>query len=161
MEDVRQNIRVRLWLGPNTNALLSTNGQFKAMGFDRTQIGERVGKKYQIEGDEGMGYYKLEAYNPPQFVIPKESLKNLLRIDLKIAEQVFITNNRSLKIKKKDSFKNANYANLLKEGLGHFFEDEDFSLKIFTFRFRYTFRFRKFSLFENLVKNFLFFSLLG
>ncbi len=123
VEDVRQNIRVRLWLGPNTNALLSTNGQFKAMGFDRTQIGERVGKKYQIEGDEGMGYYKLEAYNPPQFVIPKESLKNLLRIDLKIAEQVFITNNRSLKIKKKDSFKNANYATLLKEGLGHFFED--------------------------------------
>jgi dissimilatory sulfite reductase (desulfoviridin) alpha/beta subunit len=123
VEDVRENVRVRLWLGPNTNALLSTNGQFKAMGFDRTQIGERVGKKFQIEGDEGMGHYKLEAYNPPQFVIPKESLKNILRIDLKIAEQVFITNNRSLKIKKKDSFKNANYATLLKEGLVHFFED--------------------------------------
>jgi hypothetical protein len=105
VEDVRQNIRVRLWLGPNTNALLSTNGQFKAMGFDRTQIGERVGKKYQIEGDESMGHYKLEAYNPPQFVIPKESLKNVLRIDLRIADQVFITNKRTLKIKKRTVLK--------------------------------------------------------
>ena len=118
IEDVRENIRFRLWLAPNTGAYLSTAGHFLAMGFARVQIGPRVANnKFSIKNQEEAFFQMVTADKEPKFNMPKEYLKNTLKIDLKVLENVFIPYQLKMEIKKIDSFKNENYASTMKESL--------------------------------------------
>jgi|694.fasta_scaffold32524_13 hypothetical protein len=118
-DDILENIRFRLWMAPNTNAYLSTDGQLLCMGFSDEQIGDRgYKKKFVIENDNSnMGFTMIEAQYAFVEKIPKELGKNLLKIDLKLHDTIFITYEIPISIKKVDTLKNENYFPILKEVL--------------------------------------------
>ena len=118
IEDVRENITFRLWMAPNTGTFFSTDGHLLAMGFTQKQIGKRTGQRKFVFKNLIDAYFEVvRAQNAPLLNIPKESLKNVLKIDLRALTSVFIPLELKLEIKKKDSFKNENYATAMKKAM--------------------------------------------
>ncbi len=118
IENVRENLSFRLWMAPNTGTYFSTEGHLRAMGFTPKQIGKRVGQKKYVFKNQLYGHFEVvRAQNAPRFDIPQESLKNLLKIDLKALTSVFIPLELNMKMKKKDIFKNENYATAMKKAM--------------------------------------------
>ena len=118
IENVRENISFRLWMAPNTGTNFSTDGHLRAMGFTPKQIGKRSGQKKFVFKNQLYAHFEVvRAQNAPQFDIPQESLKNLLKIDLRALTSVFIPTEIKMEMKKKDSFKNENYATAMKKAM--------------------------------------------
>ena len=131
-EETREFIRFRLWLAPNTDAYFSSDVHLLCMGFSEEQLGDRVyQRKILIENDNSvMGFSMFPAENPYDVTMSKEVIKHQFKMDLALNDNVFITYDYPIVIKKADSFKNKNYFDKLKEALAEIREFSNFMLDV-------------------------------
>ena len=131
-EDNRENIRFRLWLAPNTDALFSTDHHLLALGFSVQQVGERIYQnKIIIENDHTeMTFSMFEAENPHEIKMTKDVIKYTFKMNLKINNSVFMTFEYPMSINKANSMKNSNYFAMLKEALRNVSEYCNFLLDV-------------------------------
>ena len=144
-EDNIEHLRFRLWLAPNTDALFSTDGHLRSLGFSPEQLGERIYQnKIIIENDHTlMTFSVFEAENPHIPKLSKEVIKHTFKMTLKVNNSVFITYEYPTSIKKSASMKNVNYFQMLREAMGHLGEFCNFMVNVSyddtTKKFKFTF----------------------
>jgi hypothetical protein len=131
-DDNLENIRFRLWLAPNTDALFSTDGHLLSLGFTPDQLGERIYQnKIIIENDHSlMTFSMFEAENPHQIKLTKEVIKHTFKMNLKVNNSVFITYEYPMSITKSASMKNINYFTMLKEAMAQIGEFANFLVDV-------------------------------
>jgi hypothetical protein len=138
-----ENLRFRLNIAPNTNFIMSTNGQFKSLGFSDEQIGKREGRgtgQYILKNRSKMSFETIEADDQPKVLLSKELP---LTIKLSVYQPNFYSDTVTISLTKGESIKNVNYATAIKNGLKELAEkcniEINFSYsesdKIFSFSF--------------------------
>ena len=110
-EETVENLRIRLFLAPNINALMSTVGQMKSLGFTRSQLSKKKNNKVFIANETFPGYTIIEAEDPMH-----ETFTNThqFKMALQLDSTLFWSEVFMLTITKGDSMKNINYVPLLK-----------------------------------------------
>jgi len=117
-----ENLRFRLNIAPNTNFVMSTNGQIQSMGFSDEQIGEREGRgrgQFFFKNKNKMTFLTIEADNQPQVILSKELP---LSVSLNVNQTNFISDIVTVSITKGDSYKNINYLTSIKKVMLEFTE---------------------------------------
>ena len=112
-----ENLRFRINIAPNTNFVMSTNGQIQSMGFSDEQIGEREGRgkgQFMFKNNNKMKFLTIEAENQPKVILSKE---NPLIVSLNVNNNNFNSETVTVSITKGDSMKNGNYATAVKKAL--------------------------------------------
>ena len=112
-----ENLRFRLNVAPNTNFVMSTNGQFKSLGFSDKQIGERQGRgkgQFIFKNRHKMSFKTFEADDQPKVLLSKEQQ---LTVSLTIHQPNFYSDTVTISLTKGESMKNGNYATAVKKGL--------------------------------------------
>ena len=114
-EFLRENLRFRFWLAPNTDALFSTDGQLKAMGFGENQIGERTGKsKFIMTNDNTTEFNTIIADEEPHRMVEKTTP---FKLSLQVHSTSYMSETVNVSITKGESFENASYVDMMKKGL--------------------------------------------
>ena len=111
------NLRFRLNIAPNTNFVMSTNGQFNSMGFSDEQLGEREGRgkgQYVFKNEYKSKFHTIEAENPSKVVLTKD---NPLTVQLTVHNLNFYSDMIRISITKRDTMKNGNFLTTIKKAL--------------------------------------------
>ena len=110
-EETLENLRIRLFLAPNINTVISTIGQMRSLGFDKVQLAKKQNKRVLIENDTFPGYTVIEAADPMHATLTNI---NQFKMALLLQSTLFWSEVFTLNITKGDSIKNKNYVPLLK-----------------------------------------------
>ena len=115
VSDVMNNIRFRINIAPNTNAVYSTDSQLLAMGFTPDQIGKRKkNNKLKMENYLVNEFFSITAMLKPSIAIMRG---NQLTIGLEPHSNYLITNPFTLTLTRKENFKNVNYKTKLAQAM--------------------------------------------
>jgi hypothetical protein len=107
VSDVMNNIRFRIHIAHNTNAVFSTDSQFLAMGFIPDQIGKRrKNNKLKMENNAMNEFETITAMVKPSMTIMGG---NQLILGLEPHNNFLMTFPLTFTITRKDNFKNINY----------------------------------------------------
>jgi len=136
-----ENLRFRFNIAPNTNALFSTNGQLQSMGFSNSQIGDKVDRnRHVMENDSKTQFETIEAENEAKIELTKD---NKMIMSLQVNQKNFYSEQVQVSLTKGESYKNANYLNLIKKGLKELADqcniETNFSYDTITKIFSFTF----------------------
>ena len=114
-EETLENFRFRLVLAPNTNALFSTSGPLRNLGFRESQYGKRTGKgKFKIANEDISTFSFLVARSKQTQVLEKTTV---FKMDLELASNDYISDSAVISVTKGESLKNANYLKILQDAM--------------------------------------------